>query len=65
MLKVRLNEVLNAFVATQVGEDRPYNNAGEYVRDLIRRDKGRAEAERFKMLKAELQHASQTPLTRH
>jgi len=33
----------------------------EYVRDLIRRDKARAEAERFERLKAELDQAFAAP----
>ena len=60
-LTVRLNEALSEFVAAKVSEDGAYDNAGEYVRDLIRRDKERAERERFEMLRAELQHAFAEP----
>ena len=60
-LTVRLSEPLSEFVATKVGEDGVYDDAGEYVRDLIRRDKEQAERERFEMLKAELQHAFAEP----
>ena len=60
-LTVRLNEALSEFVVAKVGEDGAYDNASEYVRDLIRRDKERAERERFEMLRAELQHAFAEP----
>lgn len=39
----------------------PYENVSEYIRDLIRRDKERAEAEAFGRLKAELVHAFSAP----
>ena len=38
-----------------------YTNDSEYIRDLIRRDKERAEAEAFGRLKAELSHAFAAP----
>jgi len=60
-LTVRLTEALSEFVAARVGEDGAYDNASECVRDLIRRDKERAERERFEMLKAELQRAFAEP----
>ncbi len=60
-LTVRLTEALSEFVAARVGEDGAYDNAGEYVQDLIRRDKERAERERFEMLKAEFQRAFAEP----
>lgn len=56
-MTVRLGGVLRDFVATSVGENGAYENVSEYVRDLIRRDKERAEAEAFDRLKAELVHA--------
>lgn len=58
---VRLSDVLSEFVAANVGESGAYENAGEYIRDLIRRDKERAEHERFERLKAELGHAFAAP----
>jgi antitoxin ParD1/3/4 len=68
-LTVRLSGTLNDFVQANVGEDGSYENVSEYIRDLIRRDKERAEQEAFDRLKAELAHAfaapesSYTPLT--
>ncbi len=51
-LNVRINGPLEDFVAAKVGEFGTYENASEYVRDLIRRDHARAEAEAFEALKA-------------
>ena len=56
-LNVRVSGALGEFVAANVGEHGAYENVSEYVRDLIRRDKARAEAETFERLKAELTHA--------
>lgn len=60
-LTVRLSEVLSEFVAAKVGESGSYENASEYIRDLIRRDRERAEREAFERLKAELGHAFAAP----
>ena len=60
-LNVRVSGALGAFVATNVGEEGAYENVSEYVRDLIRRDKARAEAEAFERLKAELTRAFGAP----
>ena len=60
-LNVRISGTLGDHVAACVGEDGPYENVSEYVRDLIRRDKMRAEAEAFERLKAELTHAFALP----
>ncbi len=60
-LNVRVGGALGAFVAANVGEDGAYENVSEYVRDLIRRDKARAEAETFARLKAELARAFAAP----
>ena len=49
------------FVASNVGEDGSYENIGEYIRDLIRRDKERTERESFERLKAELALAFAAP----
>jgi len=38
-----------------------YDNVSEYVRDLIRRDKERVEADHFDRLKAELKRAFAAP----
>ncbi len=62
-MTVRLGSALGDFVAANVGEDGPYENVSEYVRDLIRRDKERAEREAFERLKAELTHAFAAPET--
>jgi antitoxin ParD1/3/4 len=60
-MTVRLGPVLSDFVAANVGEDGSYENVSEYFRDLIRRDKERAEAEAFTRLQAELTHAFAAP----
>ncbi len=60
-LTVRLSGALAEFVAANVGENGSYENVSEYIRDLIRRDKERVEAEAFKRLKAELTHAFSAP----
>lgn len=60
-MTVRLNETLSEFVASNVGDQGAYENVSEYVRDLIRRDKERAEQEAFDRLRAELVHAFAAP----
>jgi antitoxin ParD1/3/4 len=60
-LNVRVSGALGEFVAENVGDGGLYENVSEYVRDLIRRDKARAEDERFARLKAELAHAFAAP----
>jgi Arc/MetJ-type ribon-helix-helix transcriptional regulator len=60
-LNVRVGGTLGDFVAANVGDDGAYENVSEYVRDLIRRDKERVEAEGFARLKAELTAAFATP----
>jgi antitoxin ParD1/3/4 len=60
-LNVRVSGTLGAFVAANVGENGAYENVSEYVRDLIRRDKARAETEAFERLRAELVHAFAAP----
>lgn len=60
-LNVRISGALSEFVAASVGDHGDYENVSEYVRDLIRRDKARLEAERFTRLKAELTHAFAAP----
>jgi antitoxin ParD1/3/4 len=42
-LNVRVNGPLGEFVAANVGGSGTYENVSEYVRDLIRKDKERAE----------------------
>lgn len=60
-MTVRLGGALSDFVAANVGDDGSYENVSEYIRDLIRRDKERAELEVFHRLKAELTHAFDAP----
>mgnify|MGYP000168020349 FL=1 len=60
-MTVRLGGALSDFVSANVGDGGSYENVSEYIRDLIRRDKERAEAEAFNRLKAELTHAFAAP----
>ena len=60
-MTVRLKGSLSEFVAAQVGDQGVYDNVSEYIRDLIRRDKERTEAEAFSRLKSELNHAFSAP----
>ena len=60
-MTVRISGALSEFVASNVGENGSYENICEYVRDLIRRDKERAEAEAFNRLKVELTRAFAAP----
>lgn len=60
-LNVRVGGPLGDFVANNIGDNGAYENVSEYVRDLIRRDKERAEAEGFARLKAELTAAFAAP----
>ncbi|MBU6165480.1 MAG: addiction module antitoxin [Alphaproteobacteria bacterium] len=60
-LNVRVGGALGEFVAANVGDDGAYENVSEYVRDLIRRDKARVEAEGYARLKAELAAAFAVP----
>lgn len=59
-LNVRIGGALSDFVSANVGEDGSYENVSEYIRDLIRRDKERVEADQFERLKAELTRAFAT-----
>ena len=60
-MTVRVGGALSDFVAANVGDEGSYENVSEYIRDLIRRDKERAEAEAYGRLKAELTHAFAAP----
>ena len=60
-MTVRLSGALSDFVAANVGENGSYENISEYIRDLIRRDKERAQREAFDRLKAELTRAFAVP----
>lgn len=56
-MTVRVGGALSDFVAANCGDEGSYENVSEYIRDLIRRDKERAETEAFSRLKAELTQA--------
>ena len=60
-MTVRLGGALSDFVSANVGENGSYENISEYIRDLIRRDKERAERESFERLKAELSRSFAAP----
>lgn len=60
-MTVRISGALRDFVAANVGDEGFYENVSEYVRDLIRRDKERADQEAFERLKAELTRAFSAP----
>ncbi|ROP59895.1 putative addiction module CopG family antidote [Enterobacter sp. BIGb0383] len=60
-MTVRLKGPLSDFVADKIGENGAYDNVSEYIRDLIRRDKERTEAETFERLKTELSRAFAEP----
>ena len=60
-LNVRIGGSLSSFVAQAVGDDGDYDNASEYVRDLIRKDKERAETAAFEAKKTALQQAFSLP----
>ena len=60
-MTVRISGALSDFVSANVGDQGSYENVSEYIRDLIRRDKERIEAEAFERLKAELTQAFAAP----
>lgn len=60
-MTVRISGALRDFVAANVGDEGSYENVSEYVRDLIRRDKERADQEAFERLRAELTRAFAAP----
>lgn len=59
-LNVRISGALREHVARATTKG-SYENVSEYVRDLIRQDKARAEAEAFDRLRAELHLAFAAP----
>lgn len=59
-LNVRISGSLGDFVSEAVS-DGDYENVSEYVRDLIRRDKERAEREAFEVMRLRLQDAFSRP----
>lgn len=60
-LNVRVGGLLGEFVASRTGTDGAYENVSEYIRDLIRRDKARADEEAFERLRVELQRSFAAP----
>ncbi len=60
-MTVRISGALSDFVAANVDQSGDYESVSEYIRDLIRRDKIRAEHEAFSRLKAELEQAFSAP----
>lgn len=60
-LNVRVGGSLGEFVAFNIGENGDYDNASEYVRDLIRRDKEEVERAALNRLKAELKRGFESP----
>jgi len=52
-MTVRLHAPLAEYVQRRIEESGEYDNVSEYVRDLIRRDKERSEAQAFERLTAE------------
>lgn len=60
-LSVRLTGPLSEYVTSRVGAQSDYDNASEYVRDLIRQDRAREEQRTFNHLKATLQEAFDQP----
>ncbi len=60
-LNVRIGGGLSEFVSGVIGERGDFDNASEYVRDLIRRDKARAERDAFDAKKAALSQAFNLP----
>ena len=60
-LNVRIGGGLSEFVSGVIGERGDYDNASEYVRDLIRRDKARSERSAFDAKKAALEQAFNLP----
>lgn len=53
-VNVRLNGPLRDFIEQRSGPDGLYENASEYIRDLVRRDYEREEAKRWAKLAKEL-----------
>ena len=60
-LNVRLGGNLSSFVAEAIGDNGDYDNASEYVRNLIRQDKTRSEQAAFAAKRMALQQAFALP----
>ena len=59
-VSIELTGDLSSFVEGQLMSGN-YDDAAEYVRDLIRHDRDRADAERFEQVKAHLQEVFAAP----
>ena len=60
-LNVRISGVLTEHVSSAIDDAGEYDNASEYVRDLIRRDKAKTELAAFEAKRAALQQAFALP----
>ena len=60
ILNVRAGGALSESIASNVGSNGSYDNASEYVRDPIRKNRPRLEGRAFECLKAELSRAFAT-----
>ena len=60
-LKLRVGGALKDHVVARISETGDYDNASEYVRDLIRRDKERADYTIFEAKRAVLQKTLALP----
>lgn len=60
-MSIRLDGALSDYVSDKIGEEGSYESAGEYIRDLISREKERYEAQTIDRLKAELTLAFAAP----
>ena len=56
-LHARLTGPLSESVSAKLGDEGAYENLSDYVRDLVRRDRDRADREAFDRPKAELSRA--------
>jgi antitoxin ParD1/3/4 len=60
-LNVRVGGALKDHLVARISDTGDYDNASEYVRDLIRRDKERVEFTTFEAKRAALQKAFASP----
>jgi Arc/MetJ-type ribon-helix-helix transcriptional regulator len=60
-LNVRVGGALKDHVVARISDTGDYDNASEYVRDLIRRDKERADYTKFEAKHAALQKTLELP----
>ena len=60
-LSIDLSEALEDHLAANVGDARPFDDAGQFFRDLLQRDLERADEERRELLRQELKRAFAAP----